>query len=83
MEKPEDRAEFKFSREDRISASLLQIAVHIVLLKRQLREGDLEQLTHLRSFLEAADKLTCELGYGDDANATPATRKRRRRLDQR
>ncbi|NIX76986.1 hypothetical protein [Microvirga terricola] len=54
-----------FSRDERLSVNLLEIAAKLVSMKSVLTERDFQRLPHLRALLNAADGLVDDLGYSD------------------
>lgn len=64
-EKRVSRSTGEFSRDDRLSVHLLEVAAKLVAMKSVLNERDFQRLPHLRALLDAADGLVEDLGYND------------------
>lgn len=56
----------RLTREERITLSLLRIAIDLTAIKKDLKKSDIERLPALTPLFEAADQLIVELGFADE-----------------
>lgn len=63
---------FTLTRDEQIDLSLLHVVTHLEDLKGRLLDNDFDRVPSLRAFIEAADRVTEEIGYASDEAAKRA-----------
>jgi hypothetical protein len=58
-----------FSREELVDLSFLRIIAEVNTIRKELKEHDFDRLLSLGGFLEAANRLIVDLGFGDGPDA--------------